>query len=1011
MSEYRWQRAVGWPPSRFIIALATLGTFAAQSTADVVNGTCSSAIAAPPNFTVVPIGQADPSADFETPFCVATGHFHNSCWYFIDAPADGIMTVGLSTTDPLVDPVLSILSSCGSGSEFACNDDAVGTCALCSVVTFSVIANARYYLAAGTYNAVTNPSAYAVLSVAFEPSSCGIDLSCCIGHYTPNCSDPECCEQVCLTDPVCCVSSWDGACTQAARALCGICLTRDCDANGVDDSVQFSVNSHIALGTSIFTPDTNAWCPTPSATSPFLAVISDYTEGGSTRFVTLPSSVATSWEGLIVRDCDAALVAQASIAHLSLGSKGAVIASSAAGRSSDASILDIEVTTSSNVEIGAIASKRGRLLLTGASSVDANQLNVIDGKVEVWDAVEVRVNSLSVKTHGELDIRGTTSTQASVTSVNDCTVQGLLTMAGGSLEVTTGVLSGPSAASWMRGFGIVHGDVYWNGCVKHSNIIIDGALRFSSATNAPTAKLLFDPALAVKLEVGAAADLNGTLVFDGSVARPSAGSTHTVLSSESALTTQFDGVEVRGLAPELGVFMSVRPQGKGSALVATVAPTRQTISFGSTTAYSLNAKTMDLVRGDFDNDGKEDVAMTQSASPTAGGVVAVYRGTGSGLVASGQFAVGVDPRGIAAADFDGDGRTDLVVALAGQDAVRVLKNVTTSGTSGIQFTALTPIAVGDMPVDVCVGDFFGSSPAKLAGGGKGVAVAVQGSGTLVALRNEGGTVSANGASITPSQSGPPTSVGGGDVDNDRDDDIVGGGSGGTTVVPGGTPTGDSFAVTFIPSPHPVKAIEIVDLTGDGVPEIVATLQALAPRPTPPGTPHVYDSLAIMRAQGLSFHTTLMDVGVDPAGLTTGDLDGDGDTDLALSTLDSDSAVKSAHVVRNDSTASGVVLTLSASIMQLNDPKAFVAVSIDGSADDLAALEPLATGGESQQLTLVRTANPHAEADLNNDGVVDAADLKILLVYWGMPGLSDVNGDGITNAADITVLLTAWGMTS
>jgi hypothetical protein len=272
-------------------------------------------------------------------------------------------------------------------------------------------------------------------------------------------------------------------------------------------------------------------------------------------------------------------------------------------------------------------------------------------------------------------------------------------------------------------------------------------------------------------------------------------------------------------------------------------------------------------------------------------------------------------------------------------------------------------------------------------------------------------VSANGASITPSQSGPPTSVGGGDVDNDRDDDIVGGGSGGTTVVPGGTPTGDSFAVIFIPSPHPVKAIEIVDLTGDGVPEIVATLQALAPRPTPPGTPDVYDSLAIMRAQGPSFHSTLMDVGVDPAGLTTGDLDGDGDTDLALSTLDSDSAVKSAHVVRNDSTASGVVLTLSASIMQLNDPKAFVAVSIDGSADDLAALEPLATGGESQQLTLVRTANPHAEADLNNDGVVDAADLNILLAYWGMPGLSDVNGDGITNAADITVLLTAWGMTS
>ena len=46
-------------------------------------------------------------------------------------------------------------------------------------------------------------------------------------------------------------------------------------------------------------------------------------------------------------------------------------------------------------------------------------------------------------------------------------------------------------------------------------------------------------------------------------------------------------------------------------------------------------------------------------------------------------------------------------------------------------------------------------------------------------------------------------------------------------------------------------------------------------------------------------------------------------------------------------------------------------------------------------------------DLNDDGLVNAADLTILLSSWGGPG-GDLNGDGTTNAADITILLSAWG---
>ena len=48
------------------------------------------------------------------------------------------------------------------------------------------------------------------------------------------------------------------------------------------------------------------------------------------------------------------------------------------------------------------------------------------------------------------------------------------------------------------------------------------------------------------------------------------------------------------------------------------------------------------------------------------------------------------------------------------------------------------------------------------------------------------------------------------------------------------------------------------------------------------------------------------------------------------------------------------------------------------------------------------------ADLNCDGVVNAADLTILLLQWNQDGpLGDINGDGIVNAADVTSLLLSW----
>ncbi|MFM1866622.1 MAG: hypothetical protein RL591_30, partial [Planctomycetota bacterium] len=45
-----------------------------------------------------------------------------------------------------------------------------------------------------------------------------------------------------------------------------------------------------------------------------------------------------------------------------------------------------------------------------------------------------------------------------------------------------------------------------------------------------------------------------------------------------------------------------------------------------------------------------------------------------------------------------------------------------------------------------------------------------------------------------------------------------------------------------------------------------------------------------------------------------------------------------------------------------------------------------------------------DADFNNDGIVDGADLGILLKSWGDSGMTDLDGDGTTGGRDLAMLL-------
>lgn len=64
---------------------------------------------------------------------------------------------------------------------------------------------------------------------------------------------------------------------------------------------------------------------------------------------------------------------------------------------------------------------------------------------------------------------------------------------------------------------------------------------------------------------------------------------------------------------------------------------------------------------------------------------------------------------------------------------------------------------------------------------------------------------------------------------------------------------------------------------------------------------------------------------------------------------------------------------------------------------------------ADQLLPIGTETVECVADLNDDGVVNGADITIVLGAWGTSsGIPDLNSDGIVNGGDITILLGNWG---
>jgi uncharacterized protein (TIGR03437 family) len=227
--------------------------------------------------------------------------------------------------------------------------------------------------------------------------------------------------------------------------------------------------------------------------------------------------------------------------------------------------------------------------------------------------------------------------------------------------------------------------------------------------------------------------------------------------------------------------------------------------------FSVGAEPTSVVVGDFNKDGKLDLAFANEL----GNNVTLLLGNGSGgfTAATGSpFAVGNGPHSLVAADFNGDGNLDLAVANATDGTVTVLLG---NGSGGFTAASGSPFPAGADPIFVAEGNFNRDGKPDLA-------LVNEGNDTVTVLLNNG----SGGFTQAPASPFPvgdqPVSVAVGDFNGDGNLDLViansgsnnvtelyGNGKGGFTEAPG-----SPFNVGTDP-----EFVAVADFNGDGKPDL------------------------------------------------------------------------------------------------------------------------------------------------------------------------------------------------
>ena len=218
----------------------------------------------------------------------------------------------------------------------------------------------------------------------------------------------------------------------------------------------------------------------------------------------------------------------------------------------------------------------------------------------------------------------------------------------------------------------------------------------------------------------AVADFNGDGNPDLAVANNGSGNVTILLGNGAGGFTAPNGSPFgAGTSPQYIAAGDFNNDGKADLAIANFGSNNVTILLGNGNGSFTAAAGSPIMVGtapssiavtDFNSDGKQDLAITNEGSSS----VTVLLGNGNGTFAAAAgspVATGLDPYGVATLDFNGDGKPDLAVANAGSNNVTVLLG---NGSGGFTPAGNSPFMVGNGPTSIAVADFNSDGRADIA---------------------------------------------------------------------------------------------------------------------------------------------------------------------------------------------------------------------------------------------------------------------------------------------------------
>lgn len=423
--------------------------------------------------------------------------------------------------------------------------------------------------------------------------------------------------------------------------------------------------------------------------------------------------------------------------------------------------------------------------------------------------------------------------------------------------------------------------------------------------------------------------------------------------------------------------------------------------------YPVENGPYSVFAADLDSDGDPDLVVGyyfwDDFNPDT--VISVLMNNGNGTFAPRvNYQTGKIPIDVSGSDLDGDGDIDLVVVNQGifdspDSTVSVLMN-NGDGT----FARKVDYVAGRRPTSVVASDFDKD-------GDEDLAISSFDNGTIAVLKNRGD------GSFEPKVDYPVghvLSLAVADLDGDGNPDLVAANqgslyvpcSGGSAAVLKNSGNGTFGTKVDYPSAYPVS-VSAADLDGDGAPDLITTNSGF----------YCFQgsTVSVFKNYGNGTFAAKVDYAPqqDPSSVFAADFDGDGDVDLAVANygicfLDHCLTGDFVSVFLNNGDGT---FALEANYPTGNDPAAITGGDFDGDGDvDLAVVN---YHSKQVQILLNNAAPFYSKGDIDGDGAITSLDVILLIncVFAGSGdckyhGSSDVNCDGHLSPIDMVLELRA-----